>query len=214
MRWLHGTREQFVVYMGLLTLFLLFSESVSAQSLFERRSVNQIDQYRDYAARHRGDLLFIVINESTDVENRDERSLDKEGNSSFSGQFDYGIGGALGGSAGDASLGSSADSQRRFRGDTEFRSERQFSDKFTVTVVDVLPNGNLVVSGKRLISVQGDVRELQLSGIVRQYDVLPNNVVPSHLVANLKIQLDAQGAEQAFSNQGWLSRKFNRFWPF
>jgi flagellar L-ring protein precursor FlgH len=213
MRWLPGTRE-IIVVLGLLTLCSLGSESLSAQSLFERRSVNQIDQYRDYAARQRGDLLFILINESTDVENRDERSLDKEGNASFSGQFDYGIGGALGGSTGDASLGSSSDSQRRFRGDTEFRSERQFSDKFTVTVVDVLPNGNLVISGKRRISVQGDVRELQLSGIVRQYDILPNNFVPSHLVANLKIQLDAQGAEQAFSNQGWLSRKFNRFWPF
>lgn len=188
--------------------------SASGQSLFERRSVNQIDQYRNYAARHKGDLLFILINENTDVENRDERILDKTGNSSFSGNINYLFGGGLGNSAGAADVGYSSDSQRGFTGDTEFRSEREFNDRFTVTVVDVLPNGNLVVSGRRMITVQGDLRELRLSGVVRQYDVLRGNSVPSHLVSNLKIELDAAGAEQAFSNQGWLSRGLNKWWPF
>ncbi len=199
---------------GMVALFVLPSQSARGQSLFERRSANQIDQYRNYAARHRGDVLTILISESTDVENRDERKLDKAGNSSFAGDFNYALGGEFGDSAASAALGHSTASQRGFSGDTEFRSERQFSDKFAVTVVDVLPNGNLVVSGRRLITVQGDLRELQLSGIVRQYDVLPNNSVPSYLVGNLKIQLDAEGTEQAFSNQGWLNRKLNRFWPF
>ena len=188
--------------------------AVCCAELFDRRSVNQIDQYRGYAARHRGDLLTILINESTDVENRDERSLDKTSNSSYSGGFDYGLGGGLSTAAGSASLGESTDSARGFTGDTEFRSERQFTDKFTVTVQDIMPNGNMLVLGRRTISVQGDTRELQLSGIVRQFDVLPNNLVPSHLVANLKIELKAKGAEQAFNNQGWLSKKFNRLWPF
>jgi flagellar L-ring protein precursor FlgH len=203
-----------LVLIGMMWLGQLVCEPVRAQSLFERRSVNQIDQYRNYAARHKGDLLFVLINENTDVENRDERTLDKESNASFSGDLDYLFGGGLGNAAGSASVGASSASQRGFAGDTEFRSERQFSDKFTVTVVDVLPNGNLVVSGKRMITVQGDLRALRLSGVVRQYDVLPGNSVPSHLVANLKIQLDAEGAEQAFSNQGWLSRRFNKWWPF
>lgn len=203
-----------LILLGMVAAIQLQSGSARAQSLFERRSANQIDQYRNYVARNRGDLLSILINESTDVENRDERTLDKSSDASFTGDFDYGIGGALGNSSGSAALGHSTASQRGFTGDTEFRSERQFSDKFTVTIVDVLPNGNFIVSGKRMITVQGDLRELRLSGIVRQYDVLPNNAVPSQLVGNLKIQLDADGAEQAFSNQGWLSRRFNRWWPF
>lgn len=201
----------------LLTLFLFASVAAdaNAQSLFERRSRNQIDQYRDYAARTRGDLLFVLINESTNVENRDERSLDKTGQSSYNGAFNYGFGGDIGSSTGDTSLGHTTASARGFTGDTEFRSERRFLDKFTVTVQDVLPNGNLVILGTRKINLQGDTRELRLSGIVRQYDILPGNSVPSHLVANLKIQLEAGGPEQAFNNQGWFSRKIvNRFWPF
>ncbi|QDT10253.1 flagellar basal body L-ring protein FlgH [Planctomycetes bacterium K23_9] len=191
-----------------------FVNDADAQSLFERRSVNQIDQYRSYAARHRGDLLSVMINESTDVENRDERSLDKSGNSSIAAGLDYGLGGDLGSATGNGNLGKTSSSSRAFSGDTEFRSERQFSDKFTVTIVDVLPNGNLVIKGERAISVQGDERQLRLSGIVRQYDVLPNNTVPSHLVANLKIELDAKGAEQSYNKQGWFSRRVNKVWPF
>ena len=83
-----------------------------------------------------------------------------------------------------------------------------------MTVVDVLPNGNLVVEGTRRIAVQGDVRDIRLTGIVRQYDILPGNRVPSYLVADLRLTFDAQGAEQAFTSQGWLSRRFNRYWPF
>jgi flagellar L-ring protein precursor FlgH len=208
-----GLRICFAATAGLS--FILFDSSAApGQSLFERRSVNQIDQYRNYAARHRGDLLAITINESTDVENRDERSLDKTGQSSINGALDYGLGGNLGSAIGDGNLGKTSSSSRNFSGDTEFRSARQFSDRFTVTIVDVMPNGNLVVRGERAIAVQGDERRLRLSGIIRQYDVLPNNTVPSHLVADLKIELEAKGAEQAYNKQGWFSRRVNRFWPF
>lgn len=189
-------------------------QNVTAQSLFMRRSNNQIDQYRDYAARNRGDTLSVLIAESTDVENRDERTLDKTGQSSSSQGFDYGISGTLGAGEGDANMGHSNANQRGFTGDAEFRSERAITDRFSVTVLDVLPNGNMVISGTRFISVQNDVRQLKLTGIVRQYDVLPNNTVPSYLVANLEMTLDAKGTEQAFTNQGWLSRRINRFWPF
>ena len=188
--------------------------SASAQSLFERRSENQIDQYRDYAARNRGDTLSVLISESTDVENRDERSMDKTGQSRSTQGFDYGLGGSIGTGSGSADFGTNVANERAFTGDAEFRSERAITDRFSVTVVDVLPNGNLVVEGFRSIAVQNDVRQLRLSGIVRQYDILPGNRVPSYLVADLRLSLDAEGAEQAFTNQGWLSRKFNRFWPF
>lgn len=198
----------------MMILMAVQVETASAQSLFQRRSRNQIDQYRDYAARQRGDTLSILIAESTDVENRDERTLDKTGRSSSTQGFDYGFGGDIGTSSGDAAFGTNSANQRGFTGDAEFRSERQINDRFSVTVVDVQPNGNLVVEGTRRISIQGDVRHLRLTGIVRQYDILPGNNVPSYLVADLRVTLEGEGAEQAFTNQGWLSRRFNRWWPF
>lgn len=194
--------------------FLAFPPAVSGQSLFERRSALQVDQCSDYAARGRGDLLSVLIAESTDVANRDERSLDKTGNTGITKNLNYGFGGDLGDANGTASIGDTNTATRGFSGDTEFRSARQFTDKFTVQVIDVQPNGNLLISGTRTISLQGDQRELKLTGIVRQFDVLPNNSIPSYMVANLKIELEATGTEQAFNNQGWLSKKVNKIWPF
>jgi len=202
----------------LLLLFALpafdATSSVQAQSIFERRSPNQIDQYSTYSARRRGDSLSILINENTDVENRDERSLDKSGRADVDGAVTYGLGGGLGAAAGSATYDQSTSSERNFRGDSEFRSERQFMDRFMVVVVDVLPNGNLLVSGERNILVHGDERTLKLSGIVRQFDLLANNTVPSNLVANLRIELNGKGPEQSFENQGWFGKHLNRIWPF
>ncbi|MCD0459449.1 flagellar basal body L-ring protein FlgH [Roseiconus lacunae] len=204
------------IWIGITSMLMIFvsADTATAQSLFERRSANQIDQYRDYVARNRGDTLTVTVAESTDVENRDERTMEKEGGSSSAQGFDYAFGGDIGSSTGDAYFGTTASNDRDFSGDAEFRSARAINDRFSVTVVDVLPNGNLVIEGFRSISVQNDIRRLRLTGVVRQYDILPGNMVPSNMVADLRLTLDAEGAEQAFTNQGWLSSRFNRWWPF
>ncbi|MEC8557463.1 MAG: flagellar basal body L-ring protein FlgH [Planctomycetota bacterium] len=197
-----------------LLMLIWLSSSAMGQSLFDRRSPNRVDRFRNYAARHRGDLLTVIINESTDVENRDERSMDKAGNSSNNAGFNVGASGDIGAIAGDALFGHATDSARSFSGDSEFRSQRALIDRFSVQIQDVLPNGNMVIAGYRTISIQGDQRKLRLSGVVRQFDVLPNNMVPSHLIANMKVELEAKGPEQAYGKQGWFSRKINKLWPF
>ena len=198
--------------------FLVFMSGIcsnaNAQTLFESRHPKQFDQYSDIAARKVGDLLIVLINENTDVENKDARQFDKSGNASLNATLDYGFSGDLGGGAGGGSFGQTSNSRRGFTGDSQFTIERQFQDRFTVSVVDVLPNGNLLISGKRQVVVQGDARVLKLSGIVRAVDVLPGNMVSSQLISNLSIQFEAEGPEQSFTKQGWLGRSMNRIWPF
>lgn len=189
-------------------------QSVEAQGLFARRSSMMYDQHRAITATRKGDLLTVMINEATDVENIDLRSMDKAGNAVATADLNYGLGAGLGGAQGTATVNQNSTSLRNFSGDSEFRSERQFNDRFAVVVIDVLPNGNLVVAGKRNIAVQGDSRKLTLTGVVRPFDLLPGNAVPSHLVANLNIELEGQGPEQKFVNQGWFSKRMNRIWPF
>ena len=210
------TRLWTAVHVRVLTIaVVVLSVNVThAQSLFDRRDQRLVDPYSNIVAHQKGDLLQIVINENTDVENRDERTLDKRGSSSFDGALNYAGSGGFGTGAGDLTLGQSTDSTRAFSGDSEFRSERQFNDRFTVAVIDVQPNGNLIVAGQRFISLEGDTRLLKLSGIVREVDVLNGNMVSSRAVANLRIKLEPRGAEQAFTRQGWFSRRMNRIWPF
>lgn len=193
--------------------FLLTTQCIG-QSLFEKRDERMMHPVANFVARDRGDLLVVLITESTDVENRDARTLDRQGSSNTSAGLDYGLGGNLGNQGGTGSIGQSTQGARAFSGDSQFRSERQLQDRFSVVVADVLPNGNMLIEGRRKIWVHGDERTLHLTGIVRNLDVLPNNTVSSQLVANLNIRLVAKGTEDDISKQRSWGRKLNRWLPF
>ncbi|MFK7765638.1 MAG: flagellar basal body L-ring protein FlgH [Mariniblastus sp.] len=195
-----------------------FATPVSAQqpSLWQRRNDRMTDLFADVKARRKGDLLFITINEQSDIENRDQRLLRKQNLSTSEGSGTYGAGGGLGTANGSLSFDQATAANRQFNGNTEYRSAREFIDRFTVTVIDTLPNGNLLIEGRRNVSLEGDNRTLVLSGIVRGADVSMLNVVSSRMVSNLSLKYESTsdgGAEKRFINQGWLGRKFNKFWP-
>lgn len=211
---INKSTQRFKVVAFCCGALLLVATDCFGQSLFERRDARMMNPFTNFVARNRGDLLVVLIDESTDVENRDERSLDRQGSSDTNAALNYGLAGNLGNQNGSGSIGQSTDGSRAFSGDSEFRSERQFQDRFSVVVVDVLPNGNLLIEGRRKIRVHGDQRTLQLTGIVRNLDVLPNNVVSSQLIANLDICLVAKGPEGEISKQRWLGRRLNRLLPF
>ena len=195
-------------------LLLSVAAQAPAQSLFERCDSCQINPFSSVTARSRGDLLVVLINENTDVENIDERTLERTGSSAFNTAVNYNLTGGLGAGIGSGNVGQTGNSSRAFNGDSEFRSERQIQDRFTVVVVDVLPNGNMLIEGKRKVFLQGDSRTLQLTGTVRAVDVLPNNSVSSQLIGNLDIRLLANGSEEEFSKQSWLGKQLNRWLPF
>lgn len=195
------------------------STAVGQQStgLWQRRDPVLLNPYVDAKARRPGDLLVVQINERSDVQNRDQRLMQKNNMSSSDASVSGGLSGVFGSDAGEMSFDQESAAARQFNGNSQFRSERGFIDQFTVTVVDVTPNGNLLISGKRQVGVEGDTRTLVLTGIVRGVDVTAANTIPSSKVANLDIHYEAredEGAERRFLNQGWLGKKLNKWWPY
>lgn len=185
--------------------------------MWQRRNRQATNPYSDVKARQRGDLLVVLVNERSDVENRDSRLMDKLGSSDVNAVGNYGLTGGLGTAAGSASLNEQSNSTRRFAGNAQFQSEREFLDRFTVVVEDVFPNGNLLLKGTRHVQIEGDRRTLVLTGIVRQVDVTSANTISSQDVAKLDIRYastDKRGAEKRFLNQGWLGKRLNHWWPF
>ncbi len=118
---------------------------------------------------------------------------------------------------GGLTANANSSANRDFQGNTRYKSERDFSDRFTVSVIDRLPNGNLLIRGKRMVSMEGDGRELVLTGMVRAVDISGLNQISSKDIADLEIRYETdpnEGTEKHFFNQGWLGRKFNRWWPY
>ncbi len=197
-----------------LSCFVFLAGTLSAEDLWDCQSPDHTFLFVDSQARRAGDLVTLLINEDTDVDQRDDRALSKTAGSG--GAFDVTgqAGGAFGSQAADAAVDFSNSTSRNFDGSASFRSARQFSDRITLTVTDVLPNGNFIVSGQRQIHVGRDDRNLNVSGIIRPIDIGADNTVHSRFVSELRVTYDGEGPDDRFTNQGWLSRTANRVWPF
>jgi flagellar L-ring protein precursor FlgH len=184
------------------------------ESLWERRDPARAFLFYDTGARRVGDLVTVIINETTDVENKEDRSMSKETTASKSMDVDSSASGDFGGPVGAASFDFNSDSERGFDGDASFSSQREFTTSVTASVTDVLPNGNLVIEGSRNVGVAGDERVLVISGVVRPYDISPGNTVHSRHIDRFRIAYEGNGQEQAFTRQGIFGRFMNKLWPW
>lgn len=202
-------RTMLVALAALPTLWL--SDALQAGSIWAKRGKAAQSLYADDVARHIGDVLTIKIDEGSKVENKAKRDLQKE--TAHSSQFDgkMGIGSILPtvpGFTADAQSGNSLKTK------ADVQDQRSFTDQITVVVMDILPNGNLVVTGTRDRDIAGDIQALEVSGIVRPSDIAYDNTVKSQQVANFRIVTKNSGISAAYSQPGWLGKIINVIWPW
>jgi flagellar L-ring protein precursor FlgH len=193
---------------------LLTPSQLSADSIWDRRTQHSAFLYMDNRARRVGDLLTVSVNENTGATNKEERNLKKD--TATSAKLNLAASGNAGGAGRAASgqMNGSNSSDRTFQGSADFASERQLLDQMTVTVVDIMPNGNLVIEGYRRRLVQNEMRLLRVSGVVRPNDIEIPNFVESRFIANFNVSYEGSGVESKFTNQGWLGRIGNKVWPY
>ena len=101
-----------------------------------------------------------------------------------------------------------------FSGKGGTASANTFTGSITTTVVDVLPNGHLVVTGEKQIGVNQNVDVLRFSGTVDPSLLQPGNIVNSTQVANARIESKGRGAQEEAQTVGWLTRLFFNVSPF
>jgi flagellar L-ring protein precursor FlgH len=88
-----------------------------------------------------------------------------------------------------------------------------FNGVITVTVMDVLPNGNLMVSGEKQMLINQGTEFIRFSGVVNPRTVSTNNTVPSTQVADARIEYSAKGYIDEAQQMGWLQRFFLNVMP-
>ena len=201
-----------ILTLGLSTAAVV--SSATAQSLWNQRTQSTENYFADTQARCVGDVITVLINETTDVQNSDQRQMDRSADASGGLNFDYGFGGKIGNEDGNATMDVTTNGQGSFDGQSQYNVDRAFTDTITATVINRLPNGNLVLYGRRERTVSGERRALTVSGVVRDLDVLPDNTVESRFVANFRVCYDGDGIESRFNRQGWLTEAWNKYRPF
>ena len=184
-----------------------------ADSLWERRDPRYSFLFQDNRARSVGDTLIVTISEATVANDQDARNLTRT--TSGSGQlqlFDSQRTPAGGGAAAASAPGNSLlqfpgqKTAMQFSGSAQSTTNRVFTDRMAVTVVDVMPNGNLVVEGYRSRVVAGEERVLRITGIARPADIGVGNVIPSGSVANFRISYLGRGPATRTTKPGILTR--------
>ena len=84
----------------------------------------------------------------------------------------------------------------------------------TARVIEVLPNGNLVVRGTREMVVNDEKQTMALTGVIRPQDIASDNSISSTMVADARIEYGGNGIVADQQEQGWLSRVLGWIWPF
>ncbi len=181
-----------------------------AGSIWERRSDNSAFLFRDNRARRVGDLVTVRIQERTIIDNDEQRKALK--GTKLGGSWNFA--GNLGKNSADGALDSTTTSNRNFDGQSRLGSDREFTDDISATVIDILPNGNLLIEGYRKRKVANECRTLRFSGVIRPNDIRIGNIVFSRDVANFQISYEGSGDESRFINQGWGGKIMNGLWPF
>lgn len=139
--------------------------------------------FEDRRARRVGDMLTIAIAERTSAGKTEANSASKSGSVSFAAPTLFGVPAST-----TAKLGLAASTGNKYEEKDAVSASNTFSGTITATVVEVLPNGNLVVSGEKQVAFDKGVEYVRLSGVVNPDNVLAGNVVSSTQIADARVE--------------------------
>ncbi len=188
----------------------------SAQSLWHDDTSKPM--FADKRACSAGDILTILVQESTSAakDNSTASSKNNSMDASIS-TFLYGAG-ANGASAilskGGQMPALKYDAKNTFAGSGTVNNSQKIVASVAVKVLDVLPNKNLVIEGRRETSFSGEHQVVLLHGIVRSEDVAANNTVYSYNIADAKVEINSKGQIDDVQRKGWFTKIWDKVTPF
>jgi flagellar L-ring protein FlgH len=176
----------------------------SAGAIYQ--SGRDIAFFEDTKAHRAGDLITIRLQETTSASKSSTTSTKKDTSLTNAGPTILGRPVTVGGTP---ILQNSISGASGFDGQGKSSQSNQLQGSITVTVVQALPNGNLVVQGEKWLNLNQGDEYVRISGIVRALDVAADNSVTSDKVADAKISYSGKGFVQNSNRMGWLARFFN-----
>ncbi len=179
------------------------SSAPSTGSLYA--GVQNVSLFTDVRAMQIGDIVSVVLTESTSAAKSADTELDKSSNTSITDPIIFGQPVTINGRY---NLGTSMQSSNAFEGEASSNQSNSLQGSIAVQVSRVLPNGNLVVQGEKWIRINQGDEYIRLKGIIRPADVSPQNTVPSTLIADARISYGGTGVLNESNSPGWLSRFF------
>ncbi|MDP1603535.1 MAG: flagellar basal body L-ring protein FlgH [Legionella sp.] len=167
---------------------------------------HNIRLYEDRIAHRIGDVLTVRLEEFTQGEYRAKTKTEKRAKLDFPLPIVFG--------KPVPGLVVNTDTKQFFDGTGQSDQSNRLRGTITVTVTRVLSNENLIIQGESWVSINQGQEYIQLTGIVRPEDILPNNTISSQRVAGAQITYGARGQAGYASRGGLMTKLFNQFFPY
>ena len=176
--------------------------------------------FSDHKAMHVNDIVTVVISERATSSSKANKALTEADNLGLNGGLFAGAGAnstvnsALGRVNGVTNVGFTAGSNSDYAGSGSATKDASFTTTVSARIVKVMSNGNYFIVGRREIMVDEQKQIMQLSGVIRPYDIDQNNQINSAKMSDAKILYANEGDVNRASNQGWGSKMMQAVWPF
>ena len=173
--------------------------------------------FSDKKAMNVNDLVTVVIQESTSQSTQANRSSSKNNTSNLSGGT-LTAGGQLANVANNISnysnIGFQTNSSANYTGTGAQTRNESFNTTVSTRVIKILSNGNYFIEGSRELLINGEKQIIQLSGVIRPYDIGQDNTIDSRYIADAKILYTTEGDVATSTKKPWGTRFFEAIWPF
>lgn len=187
-------RTRLALILGVLLSVL--GASAYASSLWNEEAVRFFSNHK---AMHVGDIVTVIIVEDASASNKSEMKLNKESENSLdgtgSGPLDF-----------IPLMGAKMSYSKEQQGKGETKLNGKMSARITAAVVEIRPNGNLVIEGSRIVQINEDQDEITVRGVIRPEDIEADNTVLSTYISEAQIGYRGAGPGKNAARQGLIAR--------
>ncbi|MCV6612690.1 MAG: flagellar basal body L-ring protein FlgH [Amphritea sp.] len=179
-------------------------------SIYNAATSNNL--YGDGRAHRVGDIITVVLQESTQSSKSNKTEIDKEGTQTIAQPTILGRPLNVNGRPVSAAFPTAT---TKFEGEGKSDMSNSLSGNITVTVHEVLPNGLMVVKGEKWLTLNQGDEYIRVSGLIRPQDISQRNTIQSTQLADARIAYSGTGAVHDSNGMGWLAKFFvGPLWPF
>ncbi|NDJ27866.1 flagellar basal body L-ring protein FlgH [Campylobacter sp. MIT 12-5580] len=173
--------------------------------------------FSDKKAMNVNDLVTVTIQESTTQSTQANKATSKTNNTNLGGAT-LTAGGALSSIANTISdysnIGFGTNSNSNYTGQGSQTRNESFNTTISTRVIKILANGNYFIEGSRELLINGEKQTIQLSGVIRPYDIGQDNTIDSRYIADAKILYKTEGDVARSTRKPWGTSIFEAIWPY
>ena len=200
----------FAAVVGAVILLFVFVPRARADSLWTAGTQPARSMFADRKAAAKGDILTILVAESAVAQSSQKKNSSRD--SSLQDAISRFIYPAFGAHKGELP-GMAAAGKASYSGGGDVSNSQSLSARAAVNVTDVLPNGNLVIEGVRIVTFSGETQYVVLRGVVRPDDIGRDNSIISTNIADARVEFYAEGALTDAQKRGWLAKAYEKLRP-